>query len=521
MIKELTELVNLVQQGVPKHEDLLRLLAGNQKEVLLLFRAIADNQYKTDEEVIRGAGIGARTSYKKYGKLLREHLLQLSIFFNQEQKLFDEMTDARLDGFRLLACSKILMFRSSKHSARHAARLLLDIGLQYDRPEFVAEAAKILMDYVLSAGDKPEEFDHYADLYQAYAHWRLWEEKAFLYCCKIRLPYIRKKSLQPEQAGMAAAYVQELESQVGKIPSHCFHLYFFSLKANLYLLNAELQQASRVHDEAIAYFESRPYPCHQTTSIFYCKEAANGIHMEQIDRAEMYLQKALLHTQAGSLNWFYTQQLAVYLFLHKREYGRAAEVYAQATKNKRFASLRAVQHETWHILGAYLYLVQKMTHTYPADKRTLAFKSSRFLNEVPICAQDKNGMNIPILIAHILLQLLEGRDVQMWDRTAALEKYRERYLRDKFDNTRADLFLKTLTILAKSGLDRQQFLRKAQPCLEQMKHIPRHQGSQTHELEIVPYEHWVELILQWLPQGKKYAELPVQKTERGNYTLSM
>jgi hypothetical protein len=118
-------------------------------------------------------------------------------------------------------------------------------------------------------------------------------------------------------------------------------------------------------------------------------------------------------------------------------------------------------------------------------------------------------MNIAILAAEVLLDFVEGKEDELWDRIAALEKYRERYLRNNEDTHRSQLFIKILAILSKYNYDRNKFLEKAEPYLAEMRAAPLQLSNQAHELEIVPYEQLVQAIATQLNRrwGQKM-ELP-------------
>ena len=119
---------------------------------------------------------------------------------------------------------------------------------------------------------------------------------------------------------------------------------------------------------------------------------------------------------------------------------------------------------------------------------------SKFRNDIKDFSHDKMGMNIAILAAEVLLDFVEEKDDELWDRIAALEKYRERYLRNNEDTHRSQLFIKILSILSKYNYDRNKFLEKAEPYLAEIRRAPLQISNQAHELEIVPYEQLVYAI---------------------------
>jgi hypothetical protein len=125
-------------------------------------------------------------------------------------------------------------------------------------------------------------------------------------------------------------------------------------------------------------------------------------------------------------------------------------------------------------------------------------------------------MNIAILAAEVLLEFVEGKEDVLWDRIAALEKYRERYLRNSEDTHRSQLFIKILVILSKYHYDGDKFLDKARPYLLELRTAPLQLTNQAHELEIVPYERLVRFMAEALVKrkGRSVGQQFSQKLER-------
>lgn len=498
MIKELTELVSLSQQALPNAEDLLVFLSRNNHGVMRLYHAIQTHTFRTEAEAIQKSNVGERTKFRQTARELLRCLEQMTLHLDFDKTLFDPLNNSRLRGFQLTAIAKSMAPLACKNGAKKAAEELLRIGETYGRPEFVVEAAKVLMDFVSVAGDDPGQFDGYYQLYQQYSQWRMLEEKSVIYFDKTKLPSIKMKMNQQEWAFQAQQYVEELEPYAGIINSHNFHVSFYSIKSYRYTLEARHNEASAVHEDAIQYFSNRPYPCNSALNIFHYLEITNSLYSGSYLRGNRYYGKALELAVSGSFNWFSTLELGFYLNMHQGEYLRAAEIYVTAVRHKRFSILRESQRETWQILGAYLFIVNQLTGFRDPAGLTPKVKSTRFRNDVKSFAHDKRGMNVPILAAALLLEFVEGRHDHLWDRIAALEKYRERYLRDNDATHRSQLFIKALVVLSRHGYDGHKFLEKVQPCLEELRNKPLHQTNQSHELEIVPFERLIKLIAESL-----------------------
>ncbi len=500
MIKELTELVTLAEQTLPDPESLLNLLSRNDRDVLKLFHVIQANKFRTEAEALEKAKVGERTKFRQVARELMACLEQMVLQIGWEKPVKDDLSQARVKGFQLMTIAKSLTQLTCKNAGKRVAEDLLKLGQEYARPEFVVEAAKVLMDYISVAADDLKAFDTYFELYEENMQWRSLEERAQLYFNRIKVPNTKKKGLQKEYATLAGRFLEELEPYVGMAASHSFHVNYYSIKSYKHTIETNYHSASQVHEDAIDYFTARPYSCNGTLSIFFYLEIANCFYLAEYARGRYYFQKAIELAFKGSVNWFNTLELGFYLNMHVKDYSGAAEVYGTATKDKRFPILRDTQRETWHILGAYLYIMQKLTGIEFPEGMMPKVKSSKFRNDIKDFSHDKTGMNIAILAAEVLLDFVEEKDEELWDRIAALEKYRERYLRNNEDTHRSQLFIKILTILSKYNYDRKKFLERAEPYLAELRASPLQLTHQVQELEIVPYEHLIQAIAQKLNQ---------------------
>ena len=88
MIKELNELVWYADKSLWRDEALLAFLSRDTKDTRDLYTGFKKNNFRTDEEAAKGLGIGL-TSFKKYGRLLKNYLWDMVLFFNDEKSKAD------------------------------------------------------------------------------------------------------------------------------------------------------------------------------------------------------------------------------------------------------------------------------------------------------------------------------------------------------------------------------------------------------------------------------------------------
>lgn len=501
MIRTLNELIWYVNQSLWRQEETLHFFSGGKKELADLFQVLQDRNFLTDQEAIKASGFG-QTTFKKYGKQLRDHLYDMTLFFNDEKARVDHRVKNIMEGYKEVATMKMLYQRVCRVASRDLAERLLRKGRTYDCPEFVMEASLVLKESVLRVGGSEKDFDTHSEAYWTAKQWLDLEQRAWDYYQRTAVGFVQKAGLRQRNPERTREYLVELEPYLYKAPSLMFHLYYFMLGKYFYFQTFDYEGLVEHCNQALAYFESRAYPLQNPRSVFNYAKVVAHTYLGQYDEGLAAAEKGLQLASEGSPNWFNALEANLYLCLHSGDYVRALDIYQTAATHKRLSAMHHAQQETWRILGAYCYILHRLTQT-PLPEGFPAFKSARFLNEVPKYTRDKDGMNIAILIAHVLLLLLEGKDVEVWDRLQALAKYRERYLIGDRNVARSEIFIRLLMLCAREGFKRERFLQRSEALRDHLRKLPLRFADQAHELEIIPYEKLLELIANQLLKSSR------------------
>ena len=188
------------------------------------------------------------------------------------------------------------------------------------------------------------------------------------------------------------------------------------------------------------------------------------------------------------------------LCIQSQSYQKALLVLLEAREVPSFRKLPQNLKQLWTINEAYVHLLIKSGKIDVAKHPEIdarKFRLYKFLNEVPIYTKDKRGVNIAILILHIMF-LLEARKYgKIHDRVAALEQYSYRYLR-KDDTFRSNCFIKMLIQMPKANFNRIRTERYAEPYFNKLQAMPENEKRQNIEMEVMPYEHLWALALDML-----------------------
>ena len=121
------------------------------------------------------------------------------------------------------------------------------------------------------------------------------------------------------------------------------------------------------------------------------------------------------------------------------------------------------------------------------DNHFTKFRLGRFLNEMPIFSKDKRGMNIAILSIQILFLIQQKKYGKAIDKFEAIEKYCYRYLHQE-ETIRSYYFITMLMTIPDSQFHRMGVTRKGKKYLDKLLSVPLEVSSQSHKIEIIPYE---------------------------------
>ncbi|MBL0015710.1 MAG: hypothetical protein IPP17_04550 [Bacteroidetes bacterium] len=349
------------------------------------------------------------------------------------------------------------------------------------------------------AGNKAD-FDHYRKRVQAVEAIFKAECKAEEYYQIITLPFGKSSSNQPELAGLAEQYVQEIEEERKKHTSHKLEISLFRLKIMVGQIsgNPDLILSACLQNEQ--YLLSRR---HLTVKIRFGETAIYRMtaymQLGDFEEGQKTYIGGLQFFGDGSLNWMIFLEHFFLLCMHTAHYAKAAEVFRQATEHPRFSSLDDVRKEKWRIFEAFLrYILNGRIDAEAGGVAESQFKLMKFLNEVPTYSKDKRGLNIAIIILQILF-LLDRRDFDgIIARAEALKVYCSRYL--KLDeNYRSNCFLKMMLLMEKKGFEYEATSKIADQYFQSLKSSRfNYEAGNLASLEIIPYEQLWSTILQKL-----------------------
>lgn len=500
MVKELNDLAHFIKTSVWRDEELLAAFSGGEQELMRLYRLLWRQNLTTDEAAAKASG-WSLSGYKVRARKLRKYLREMVVLFDDEKARADAVAKNQAEGILDTAIMHLLHARGYRHAPPAIAKRLLRRGIDYDAPVFAADALGVLKETAKDASGGEKLFSEYNRLYWEYRAHAEAEARAADCIQWASLSGLWKQSDRLQFLEHTRQRLDALAPFKSKTPSYLFHLYYFTVQIHFQLESGDYEAALISCDEAIAWFGAKRYPVAGPLAMFHYKKVPACILLERFEAGEAAALTGLDYAPDGSEYFFHAYEMYFCLAMYAGQYEQALDIFQTVSLHKRFSQLQESLRTRWHILGAYLFLACRLANLPLPEKSLPVYKSHRFANETQAFNRDKDGMNAAALIAHLLLQLLEGKTDHLLERAPALDKYRERHLGYP-EAERASLFFKWLTWLPKTNFSAMNFQKKAAPILQKISALPRRMTNPAHEPEIIPFENLAEMIIKWLAANR-------------------
>lgn len=487
----LKELVYVINKNKLRAIELMSLPMNSQTKLGELYELIAEGELDSSEALAEHFYPDDKSgaSFRKLKANLKNRLINTLFFIDIKQPSFNDYQKAYYECYKDWAATKILMGRNAHTAAIELSQRTLGYAEKYEFTALKLDIYKTLRMHYASKGGNKRKFDRYNELYKACFEEFTVESQAEELYSELILHYVTDKSSKESLYERAEAAYEQLKPALARHESYNLHLYASLIRLMIYTSVNDYEGAIVACDDAIQFFENKPFDAHVPLQIFYYQELVCFTQLRQFDRGSNAAEKCLQLIEEGSFNWFKYQELYMILSLHTGQYQRAYEVFTHTVEHSRFKFLPNTVTELWKIFEAYIHYLVEVERITPAeeDTRFNKFRLGRFLNETPIFSKDKRGMNVAILIIQILFQILKHKYNDAIDRIEAIEKYSSRYLHQ--ENTfRSNCFIKMLLTIPISSFHKAAVLRKAEPYLQKLESAPFEVSNQSLEVEIIPFE---------------------------------
>lgn len=497
----LQELVQILNKRSLRSLELIGPYLDENYKVNIFYEKMIDGQFESDNEASAFFydSNANNPNYKSLKANLKKRLINALFFLNLKEPNYNDYEQSYFYCCKYLAMAKILIRLQATKSGMNLCEKVFKKAIKNEFPGFMADSARYLRGFYGVRKGNIEKFNFYNESYKIGEQNRIAENLAQEFYIKLMLPYAKEKASKEQTHASAKEFAKQLEPHLENAQSsYLFFLYFY-INIIIHMSINDFVSTVETCAKAIDYFESKPYVYKTALNVFFHNKIVCHTQLRQYEEGIEIEKKTLKYLRAGTYNWYRDREIFFILSMHTKNYQAAYEKFYMALKHRRFRFLSNTMKETWRIYEAYLHFFVFMEKVIPRpdDKRFNKFKLGKFLNSVPVFSKDKRGFNIPILIIQILFMIIKKDYDKVADRIDAIEKYCSRHVRKK-DHFRSNIFIKMLLVVPRSGFHKAGIERKVEKYRKQLETVPLEVASQIHEVEIIPYEHLWEIIMESL-----------------------
>lgn len=497
---ELRELVSIVTKQKLRSASLLTVKALQPGPLSMqLYDLIAEGKVDTDEQamaILYPDNPEANISYKRIKKALRDYLVQMLLVIDLQLPHYNARQRAYFELCKKWGAIKVLLGKNAHHATLQLAEEVQKAALRYDFTDMALDTTRAMRLYYGSIEGNVKKYEQYGKQVRYLEEVLHYENLAEELYTDLVIRYVNDKSTKHDVPQVARQYFSRIEAALERYNTYRLHFTGRLIEIIIYTSVNDYRKTVDICDKAIRFFEAKNYVANVPLQAFLYQEMVCYVQLRDYEKGRHAAERGLQLLEQGSFNWFKYQELFLLLALHSGQYQEAYNTHKITVKHRRFSGLPEGIRQIWKIFEAYLFYLIQIKRIRPDEPETVIsrIRIMRFLNDLPIFSKDRRGMNIPILIFHILYLILTKDYDAVIDRMEAIKKYTSRYLK-RDDNYRSNCFIKMLLVMPDVGFHRTAVIRHAENYVKMLKRVPLDFANQSHDIELIPYEDLWQMAL--------------------------
>lgn len=452
-MKELTKIIQLIDKNKPRKEEFLYDEAAESKYAQF-YQLIKEGHITTDEDAAvhfyQDPKATSQSAYRQFKSRFKERLMNTLFFLEKDSDEASDLQNATLYVLKEWAAINIIYAKGDFLLAAKLAEDLLPYAMKYEVTETVIYITdRLRQGYGTQIANRPryDELKVVQDKYMELWRLEILSRETFH---DIRMGYIKSSAMQIDSIEKGQRGTALLMPLLTDDSTYQFITYTYAVMLAQFGNSPEdLQTAIALCDEAIALLSQKPFNPKKQITTFLNQKIACYAQLKEQTAGEDVVKEALSLQDKGSFSWFKTLEYQAFLAFTTKDYLKAFDICQTAQNHKSFKSLTLQHAEIWRLFGAYLHFLAVCNKINKEVLKASKFKASKFVNDIPTFNKDKEGMNVPSLIAQIAILIAEKKYDDIPDRLDALEKYRQRHIKKTDASYRNYWFIKMLQEIPK------------------------------------------------------------------------
>lgn len=494
----LQELVRTVNRNKIKSIETLSS-SNHGNRIIDFYHKVSDNHFNSDLDAAKYY-FGKDPTYPQYRKLkqkLVKKLIASSFFIDVNSAKFNEHQRAYFSCRKNLMSINILLAQYARGATVYLCKETLKYARKYELSDICYEVCKILRVHYSIHQKKKGQYFKYHNLANYYKKVSDIEESMGQTYELMTLESKSRKNLKKIDV-ISSEFQKRHHNDILIYTEFRIHFHFHLVMLMRHTLLNETENIISTCDQAIAFLESKGFVSDSFIGIFYYHKLQSLLKTGIKKDMKKFADKCISMYQEGTDRWYRSHQYYVNYCFYNRLYSEITEMVRKVKNSDTFSFQRPKIKEKWYLYDAYLYfLFLSKKIDLPIESTIRKFRLSKFINQIPIISSLKDRNNIPVLIIQILILIKQKKFDQLIDRIEAIEKYTTRYLR-KDGNYRSNCFIKMLLQVAKQNYHPIAVQRHTERLYQKLLEVPLSEAKQDVEIEIIPYEHLWEMVMESL-----------------------
>ncbi|PHI21315.1 hypothetical protein CEQ90_02640 [Lewinellaceae bacterium SD302] len=498
-MKNLKELYRVIGTG----KICVDLNTSRGKKIDRLFQYLKNTDDPDDDEAAAHLyGKGRLKSYPPYKQIkhyLKYELINAATAITPGEKVSDtDRIGTALFCNRLLSMGSILMYKGATKIAVELLEQAFSIADRFNIVVQASESSSELMRLYSQNLHDRKKFTYYKEQAEHYQ-----ELRHAIFLVEKELTTVRNMVQLNEDNQQIHDYAQEQSDRyaylLGKFEDVRIYASYYYMKVTGFFAGYDYESAAEASLTAIAFFDGKGLGQSQQAQVFRSTLITSYVQLGEYEKGSALLNETMKMVSRKSMNYYKMIEHGMLLSMRTGHYQAAYDWFARVDQEEMQKTLSESYAEFFQLYRGYLYFLGMLDRVDidPEDKNFRNFRVGKFMNETVNYSKDKRTMNVHLLIIQMLSYTVQEQYNRAIDRVEAIQKYCGRHLR-RNDAFRSNCFLKMLLELPINGFHRAAVERKVVKWQKKMEEVPFDIVSQSHEMEIIPYEVLWELVVESL-----------------------
>jgi hypothetical protein len=437
--------------------------------------------YETDKSDVRFKMLKHRVKKKLYQNLLNTEIVSSRILLQKE-----------MECLKLLATARMFIKLSAFDLALSLCSKIPQIAEEYEFNEILLSCIEIELAVITNQSslkvfsDKNKQYTHLLNIVSL-------EKEAIMIYQQARAYLKSTVKVRKSHLEELPQLILRLKQIVQEAPTfECYHALYKTSILYYELIgdSAEIITITKEASEKVQRGEINPVRFDLSYNAYTLIYA--HLRNKEYDTGLVFASDFYSLFNPSSRNWFAYMENYLLLALHAKQYELASVLLHRVNSNPNYSTISKDANERWQLYSAYLYFI------VPAYSPVENFSYQSFINSLTEYSKDKQGFNVAILILQFMYFLKKGDAEALLYRIESLKKYIGAHLKD-VSSARSRLFLKLLMLTVTEDFDAESCRVKGEKHYHKLIQTPT-PGDAYAEIEIIPYEHLWELVLDNLPK---------------------